>query len=292
MLGYIFTTYTSIQYFDTGKFESPSPDWCHLTIGLNNYELIIMTRGNLYIEYLGVKYCLSPNDFLLLPPSADGLRKGYKPSDCSFYWLHFISPGEVRSVELLPLSSGSLPEENEICIPSQGTLSHPEKIIVLLRLLQDYARSDYSVTAKNYLSTLILCEMDFQYTVMADNIRNKLSSHPVEKQLYNDILDYIKDHIHSNIKVSEIAAHFGYNSKYLSNAFKNVIGITLKKYITNTKMAEAALLLSDTNLDIKEIASNLGYTDSHNFMKIFKREMGVSPSEYRNRCSKRIINHI
>lgn len=54
-------------------------------------------------------------------------------------------------------------------------------------------------------------------------------------------------------------------------------------------MDTAIFLLSDTNKSISEIAKELGFNDSHNFSRSYKKACGLSPSEYRNAFSKRLI---
>lgn len=291
MICYLFPISTPVRYDDTGKFESPSPDWIHVRIGLDDFELIVMTKGTLYLKYQKTSYSVSPGEYLLLPPSENGMREGFKKSDCCFYWLHFTCRHPVKTVDSCTLSDNYLPEPEQILVPARGTLAQPEKAVVLLRLLQDYVRSQYPHITKNYLSTLVLCEINSQSALILNKGENSLPI-PYRKQLYNDILDYIRDHIRQDLKVNDIAGHFGYNGKYLSHAFKEIVGMTLKQYIIKIKMEEACFLLSDTNASIKEISDALGYSDSHNFMKLFKRSMGLTPSEYRNSHSKRILNHI
>lgn len=290
MLCYLFSVSSPVRYDDTGKFESPSPDWIHVTIGLDDFELIIMTRGTLYLQYQNIKYTVTPGEYLLLAPSEAGMREGFQKSDCSFYWLHFTYEHPVQTIDSQSIVDSSILEPDKLLVPSRGTLAQPEKVIILLRLLQDYVRSHYLLIAKNYLSTSVLCEINNQSSSILSREDKMAASY--QKQLYNDILDYIKYHIHQDLKVNDIAEHFGYNGKYLSHTFKKIVGMTLKQYIIKIKMEEAAFLLSDTNLSIKEISDALGYSDNHNFMKLFKRQMGMTPSEYRNSHSKRILNHI
>lgn len=113
-----------------------------------------------------------------------------------------------------------------------------------------------------------------------------------QKQIYNDIIDYIKANISKNIKISEIAAVFGYNEKYISHRFAEICGIPLKQYILKTKMERANYMLTDTNKSITEIARELGFPDSHNFSRTYKKITGLSPSEYRNTFSKRLLYHV
>ena len=57
------------------------------------------------------------------------------------------------------------------------------------------------------------------------------------------------------------------------------------------KIDEANFMLTDTNMTILEISSSLGFADSHNFMKVYKKLTGLTPSEYRNAFSKRMLFH-
>ena len=112
------------------------------------------------------------------------------------------------------------------------------------------------------------------------------------KQIYSDILDYVKLHISENIKVTDIAAHFGYNAKYLSHLFAEFTGISLKQFILNQKMDTASFMLTDSNQSIGDIARALGFSDSHNFSRAYKRVTGLTPSEYRNTFDKRLLYHV
>lgn len=60
----------------------------------------------------------------------------------------------------------------------------------------------------------------------------------------------------------------------------------------NVRMDTANYMLSDTNASIAEIAASLGFSDSHNFSKSYKKIAGMTPSEYRNAFSKRVLNDI
>lgn len=64
---------TIYQYILTGKFQAPSPDWIHQESPLNDYELIVMTEGTLYLSYQKESFVVETGDFLLLPPG--GIQK-------------------------------------------------------------------------------------------------------------------------------------------------------------------------------------------------------------------------
>lgn len=265
-----------------GKFISPSPEWMHMNRTLSSFELFVQTSGVLYIASDKERHVLNKGDFLLMPPGT--VQFGYQKSECSFYWLHFTTRDNhetLYSEEQLHYEPGS------VIIPQSGSLRSPDKLIVLMKQLHDSIRSYREQTLNNYMTTSILCELYNQLFFVQNHARNKQK----QQQLFNDIVDYIKWNRHMNLKVSQIADYFGYNAKHLSHLFSAAAGISIKQYMLQEKMEAAKSLLTDTNQNINEISLQLGYIDSHPFMKCFKRLTGLTPTEYRNAYANRLINH-
>lgn len=277
---YSFSVDTPLHYAMTGKFKAPSPDWQHQIFPLQDYELIVMTEGSLYIADDNGKYQVCRGEHLLLSPTPDNTRYGYIPSDCSFYWLHFSYKDNILMADSL-----SLPvSDSRISIPVQGVLPAPEKVVILMKQIQDSIRAGYNSTFLDYITTTVLCEIHNQFLP-----RTMADTSEARRQIYNDILDYIRLTLSKNVRVSDIAEHFGYNEKYLSHLFSTIEGMPLKQYILHEKMERAKYLLTDSNDTISQIASSLSYTDSHSFMKVFKKVVGLTPSQYRNAFNKRLL---
>lgn len=254
-----------------GKFISPTPDWIHLSRALTDYELIVVTEGTLYIGDHQNKYTVSPGQYLLMPPTPT--QYGYKPSSCSFYWMHF----QYHGMENIP--------SGKILLPQMGILSSPERITILMKQLQDSDRRYRDATLNHYLCGSLLCE------IAAQSLVNRTNNGPNQKeQLYQDILNYVDWHIHDPLRVSEIAIYFGYNEKYLTTFFKQRAGIPLKQYLLQSKMEHAKAALTETNQGVSQIAYSLGFSDVHNFTNAFKKQTSLSPTEYRESYTKRIVN--
>lgn len=282
-----------ICYHFTGKFEAPHEDWIHQYSILTDYELIVMTQGTLYISYNHKNYTVSEGEMLLLPPleEPNNYRKGFRPSACSFYWLHFACNHPVSSLLATNSSFTNLISSmttDTILIPSQIALPHSEKVIVLMKQLQDAIRLNYTPFSLDYMTTIILLEIHNQFLLTTYYMPQEEDR---QKQIFNDIVDYIKQNIHTKLTVAAIAKHFGYNEKYLSHMFTKTSNISLKQFILKNKIDAANFLLTDTNQSIQEIALSLGFTDYHNFMKCYKKNTGLTPSEYRNAFSKRLLYH-
>lgn len=245
-----------------------------------DYELFVQTRGRFFIADEEESHVLEEGDFLLMTPRTR--QFGYQASDCSFYWLHFTADEQLTAscpVEEYTAQSGT------IMIPGKGSLSSADKIIVMMKQLQDSVRSYHDQTLNNYMTTSILCELYNQAYFVKNAPIQKLK----QLQLYNDIVDYVKWNRFEPLKVSEIAVHFGYNMKYLSHLFHKAAGMSLKQYILQQKIEAASFLLTDTNQSIKEIAMQLGYHDSHHFMKSFKQMTNLTPTSFRNAAANRLL---
>ncbi|MNM04580.1 Melibiose operon regulatory protein [compost metagenome] len=276
----MFRIESPVELVHTGKFMAPSPEWIHLNRLMIDYELILVTEGVLYIGGDQEHYTVQKGEYLLMPPLTN--QYGYKSSECSFYWLHFTARNALMKVD----AGQSVAESGErIVIPQQKALNTPEKIIVMMKQLQDAVRSYNEKNLNNYMTTAILCELFNQ----ASGTAEEKGGRSKQEQLYNDIVDYIKYRRLDNLKVSEIASHFGYNEKYLSHLFTGLSGMKLKQYMLLQKMEAAKYMLADTNQNINEIALQLGYKDSHHFMKTFKKIVGLTPTDFRNAYAKRLL---
>lgn len=279
-----------ITYNRSGKFMAPSDTWQHDRFTLLDYELIVMTEGTLYITYAGENFTVKSGEYLLLPPKVNAWRQGFQPGYCSFYWMHFSYgpvPDEKSPFPALPVFPGN-GSEPMFSIPCQGRIPKLEKVVILMKQLQDSTKNNYPQLALNTMGMCVLTELYSQLYLHAPANTSTNSG----KQIYSDILDYVKLHISENLKVTDIAQHFGYNAKYLSHLFTDFTGISLKQFILNQKMDTASFLLTDSNQSINDIARTLGFSDSHNFSRTYKRVTGLTPSEYRNAFEKRLLYHV
>lgn len=278
---YEFLLKEPLRYNLTGKFQAPSSEWVHFTRYMQDFELIVVTEGTAYFKVDNEEYTVGKGEFFLFPPASR--QAGNKKSCCAFYWMHFTYNNSI-SIKF----SEEFPEEiseDKIFIPSYGKIENLEKIIVMMKHLQDSVRSYHNNLQNNYACTTILCEINSQFS----SKQNHENAAFKKKQLFNDIQDYIKWNRNKDIKVSEIAEHFGYNKRYISYLFNTIAGITLKQYIMQEKIELAKFLLCDTNDNISEIAYQLGFNDNHNFMRSFKKIVGLTPTQYRNAYSARLL---
>lgn len=95
--------------------------------------------------------------------------------------------------------------------------------------------------------------------------------------------DFIVNNYAEDINLNLIANNMNYSSSYLTKIFCQSYDCTPTKYITNLRLANAQrLLLHHPELSIKQIGEMVGYHDQGYFSRIFKKQVGKSPVEYRD----------
>lgn len=95
------------------------------------------------------------------------------------------------------------------------------------------------------------------------------------------IIAYIANHYLDKITIDEIAHKFAFSSNYLGKLFKSQTGYKFNEYINLLRLRHACNLLQKNNLPIKEIAFMSGYQSVEYFLYLFKKNMQMTPSEYR-----------
>ena len=93
---------------------------------------------------------------------------------------------------------------------------------------------------------------------------------------------YIDMNYDKDLSLKSIARHFGISASYLSRLFVKENNITFKRYVNTLKIEKAKEYLTGTTFRIGEICEKLGYNNVEHFSRLFREEVGFSPSEYRN----------
>ena len=102
-----------------------------------------------------------------------------------------------------------------------------------------------------------------------------------EERTITGIIRYLREHLEEEISLNILADEFHMSPQYISQLFKNEIGVNFLAYLTNLRMEKAKKLLISTSLSIGEISEQSGYGDYRVFTKAFKKAEGSTPSQYR-----------
>ena len=92
---------------------------------------------------------------------------------------------------------------------------------------------------------------------------------------------YIDQHFNENITLSSLSELFHFSPRYLAKMFKDQFKTTIITYLTDIRMEKAKLLLLHSDMPVAELAESIGYEDENYFGKVFKKQTGLSPLQYR-----------
>ena len=95
------------------------------------------------------------------------------------------------------------------------------------------------------------------------------------------IKQYIDMQLYEDITLADIAGYFSLHEVYAIRLFRERFGVTPMKYLARRRIEVACRMIEEGRMSLKEIAAALHFADSSYFSGRFKKEMGVSPSEYR-----------
>lgn len=99
--------------------------------------------------------------------------------------------------------------------------------------------------------------------------------------LIRQVIDYIRIHLSEDLSLTGIAREFHRHPSSLSAFFRKETGRTLTSFICQSRIQKAVYALNTSSLEIREIASSVGFHDLGYFSRVFRSQMGMSPSEYR-----------
>ena len=94
---------------------------------------------------------------------------------------------------------------------------------------------------------------------------------------------FIADNYQKNISLNSIAEIVHLNPVYFSILFKREEGVNFLDYLTQYRLDMAKELLKDVKYNVNQVANMTGFRDARYFSKIFKKSVGITPTEYRNR---------
>lgn len=155
-------------------------------------------------------------------------------------------------------------------------------------MLEEYGRSGSGGSeALTALLTWLLLDLNREYAAAGPLPPDVQAGERVKhKKIITEVLDYIGAHFCEDINFGELAGKLYVNQSYLSREFRKSTGYSLSKFLSNKRIREARELLRSTEWPVSEIASRVGYNNISHFNWIFKKEIGISPREFRKKTSE------
>lgn len=284
-------TSAPLSYITCGNLISKQ-EFIHPRRNLDDYVLIMVKEGTLFITQAGVKYEIHPQQYVFLKAGEE--HYGHKPSTgkLSYLWVHFsleeaiIREEEDTAILMKLVEQDSTSKKNYYIMPEWGEISLTQRAPLLFNQLLDLSVQDqiYSKQMLCYALSLLIMEISQEFLEMSYKMRQNISSNVAR------IMEWIKVNYFKPLSVTDIAEEFNYNPDYLSALFRKSTGYTLIQYINKTRIDISKALITNYEISIKEAAYSCGYYDEKYYMKTFKKFENMTPSQYKKAFTKKKFN--
>jgi YesN/AraC family two-component response regulator len=172
--------------------------------------------------------------------------------------------------------------------------------VVMTTAYDNYAVNAFRVRSLDYLLKPIdYVELDRILTQLVKRLRERKphaqpetvmetgqEKNAAENDVVQAVKDYVRVHIRDTIYIGDIAASVFLNEQHLMRIFKRETGVSVLEYITGERLAVSKRLLITTALPVNQVALQAGYENYSYFIRLFKRNFGVTPQVYRQSGGK------
>jgi len=104
-------------------------------------------------------------------------------------------------------------------------------------------------------------------------------------ELLNQVLAYVEAHLSEKITLAEIAKHFWVSQSTITQTFRNKLGVSFYRCVTQRRLIAAKNLIAD-GLPLETVGQKVGFSDYSSFYRAFKQELGISPRQFRKKLEQ------
>lgn len=236
----------------------------------NEYHLHFVLNGKGTLTVDGKLYLIKKEDIFVIPKGVNFDYRADKDDPWEYIWVTFDG---LMAADYLRYAGLSVDHPTTLSsIPTSSYIPQIKKILDAnaLTLVNEIKRVTYLF---DLLSTLIEAQ---------NSSNHKKNQYDYSSETYVDHALQFINFNYKKIKVNDIAVHIGINRSYLTSIFKKELQVSPQEYLISYRLNKAAELIKTTNLPMKEISEQVGYSDAMTFSKMFKHTYGVSPKNFRD----------
>jgi len=236
-------TYHSASFRFFGEHEH------HVTRFFRFDVLLLVFDGTLRFSEDGAETEVHAGQYYI--QQKDRMQDGKIESDAPKYlYVHFL---------------GDWTAETDCLLPSRGEFDRDTLYPLMEKLNQAY-HGNASYTEQ--------CACFFE-------ILTALHRQKTERTPANRIADYMEQHYSRRLSLAEIGRQFHFSKNHVINIFKKHYGMTPAAYLTLIRIRSAERLLIITSRTAEDIALDCGFSDYSHFYRAFKKQNGLSPTQWR-----------
>lgn len=241
--------------------------------GRLDFQLLYIASGKTHFYFEeGKDTVVSAGNMVLYRPKEPQKYVYYGSEQAEVYWVHFTG-SNVRNI----LKSYGI--TNDMRVIPAGTLLEYSRIFKQMIQELQQCRAGYEELLAMLLRQIFII------------INRQLTKERTLKSDYLDTemelaLEYFNTNYNKDMNIEDYAASRGMSVSWFIRTFKQYTSTTPMQYIVTLRITNAQMLLETTNYNVTEIGNFVGYDNPLYFSRIFKKQKGFSPSEYRKQLKK------
>lgn len=238
------------------------------------YEIYCLMEGNRQVFFENCMFTLQKGAVCVIPP----------------FRMHKMEGGPYKRINLY-ISPDLLDQyENDFlkeCSERVAFVLDEKDERLFFSLLESFAKEgniESNSNDKNLISLtrVLICLLKKTQFVSIPTVTVEQTKKD-DNGLILQIIDYINAHLEQNISLNDISERFFISKNTLCKKFRAVMRCSVVEYILGARQARAKNLLVTTDLSMERIAERCGYSSANYFSLIFKKNVGISPLNYRKK---------
>ena len=258
------------------------------------FELVYLQeidRGTFYIDDTTIN--ARTDDLILIKPNIPHYLKVESTRPCRFIVLKFtFAKSDKPNISNISTNDflSFISENNDFGSFFKLSSNHCANISTIM---QQIMHEDKSPDGESeFLRSLLTMEL---FVWLSRSLREQWETNLSTKghklqEILESAKGYIINNFNNDISLSDIAGYVYLSTSHFARAFKKQYKISPIQYLLSVRIEKAKTLLEETNLKVGDIASSVGFSAQQRFNDIFKKHLGVSPSEYRQKYKENLLN--
>lgn len=235
--------------------------------GFPDYQWIQVLNGAGQLTVGEKNYMVHKGQGMLLFP---GVMHEYEP---------ITQPWTVRWVTFNGASMASLLDSMQVKASTVLYLPNPDVTLVVMHSILTTLQSQNPLRSAECSALAYELLLDLFLHASSSEVRSKQQ----HMEQLTPVFTFIEDHFNQPITMQQIADKLGVTPQHTCLLFQQTLGMRPIAYLTRYRMSKAKeLLLQPLEIEVREVARQVGYEDCSYFIKLFKRQEGLTPSSFRN----------
>ena len=287
------TQLPNVRFIGFISYKTP---WKHFNRTSDEYILYFVNNGSLFIEEENVRHQLKKGSYIILEPGK--FHTGYQSSPCDYYYIHFKNPSLLNvdnDIAQQYISQVMTERDAEImgnCLEYEK-LDHPIAYIPKTASIQDSsiinymlnsAIKDYNLRFEHYRELVGSKVLELFIRLSRNFISSQYQSagETIEKKYIKakTLLSFLSNEYCRKITRQDVEDEMEVSYDYLNRIFKEFTGSSIHQHLNKIRVNKAMELIETTQLNFSEIGFLVGIDDQYYFSKLFKKHVGLTPTDY------------